>query len=545
MTAASGSGHEIGLPGLDDELRRLDELARGVAAAWSSRTLAATTMGRERALLRLFGVSGLDRSGLPLAGSVVDRFVGSSRERLADGVSLPFAMALVEYDVSPLRLAVDIADGLIDLEREAELLVDPDHRARAEAAVSGLVAGAIARIDANRTARRELCAVLGDPAGPWVATAIQEHAAGGAAAEVRDLAQAGFDVLRIEVPMGRELSGLLEAAGEEVAPWRPGGAGRGDADPLGGSSADDEAPAGSQRGLAAIRRAADEAAATRRGYVRLASAAPPLAAPEQAVVAAFERVDLVVADAMAEIVSSGVDPDRALADHAFGAALHRRAGTMVLIGPGPLVVGPDLSRGRPSDVATRSGRALALQLLGVHLARGSGLPAEQLVVGAVPASLAAERLGAALSLAEVALRRRLLPEHGLWFTTGDADEGSTGPSLSQIGGLLPADAAAMLQVSATHRPGSDPGEAAGAARTVLATGTMLARSRTGVQLDGPALDHARATAAAAVQALDGLAGAGWRSILGEDFDDAERRRFGADAVTERTESNHPLRQLLG
>ena len=95
--------------------------------------------------------------------------------------------------------------------------------------------------------------------------------------------------------------------------------------------------------------------------------------PEGAVVAAFERVDMVEADPMAEIVGGGVDPDRSLADHAFAARFHRRADTMVSIGAGPLVVAPDLASGVPADVVTRSGRALALQLLGVALARADGI----------------------------------------------------------------------------------------------------------------------------------------------------------------------------
>ena len=65
-------------------------------------------------------------------------------------------------------------------------------------------------------------------------------------------------------------------------------------------------------------------------------------------VAAFERIDLIASDAMAEIVADGVDPDRALADHAFAHRLARRAGTAVVVGPGPLVVAPDLSAGQPS-----------------------------------------------------------------------------------------------------------------------------------------------------------------------------------------------------
>ena len=67
--------------------------AETLAGAWSARARMSTTSGQERALLRLFGVSGLDRSGRPLAGEVVDRYLAGGHGRLAGGVVLPFAAA--------------------------------------------------------------------------------------------------------------------------------------------------------------------------------------------------------------------------------------------------------------------------------------------------------------------------------------------------------------------------------------------------------------------------------------------------------------------
>src|SRR5258708_26152178 len=102
-----------------------------------------------------------------------------------------------------------------------------------------------------------------------------------------------------------------------------------------------------------MRRAVDRAAANRRAYVRLATSAPALGAPEGAVVAAFERIDLIASDAMAEIVANAVEPDRALSDHAFAHRLASPAGTHILIGPGPLPAAPALSTGAPSDPTMR------------------------------------------------------------------------------------------------------------------------------------------------------------------------------------------------
>src|SRR5512140_666632 len=142
-------------PALDRVLR----LASDLAGAWGARARVSTTVARERAILRLFGVTGLDHSGVPLASAVVERAMGEDPVRLGSGIALPFAVALLEYDIAPQQLALDVANGAIDLGFEAQLLADPERRAAAEAEVRRLAALAVDRIDANRTARRETLAV--------------------------------------------------------------------------------------------------------------------------------------------------------------------------------------------------------------------------------------------------------------------------------------------------------------------------------------------------------------------------------------------------
>ena len=81
-------------------LERLDALADPLAAAWAARARASTTVGRERAILRAFGVGGLDRDGRPLAWSVVDRWLAGEPSRLGAGIALPFAICA--FTVIPL-----------------------------------------------------------------------------------------------------------------------------------------------------------------------------------------------------------------------------------------------------------------------------------------------------------------------------------------------------------------------------------------------------------------------------------------------------------
>lgn len=528
------------------DLDRLLERAETLAGAWGGRARTSTTIGQERAILRLFGVTGLDRAGRPLAGAAVDRWLAGAREGLGGGIALPFAIALLEYDLEPQQLALDVASGAVDLALEAELLRESDRRALAETEATRLVGAALERIDADRIARRELQDLLGEARRPWLGTTLTEPDLDGALDELADLAMAGFDLLRVEVPVGRELADRMQDAGLEVPEWQPREhGGRGPATPPGDTDSLDPAPAGSQRALARLRRVADGVAAERRGYVRIATAIPPLGVPEGAVVAAFERVDLVEADPMAEIVAGGVDPDRSLADHAFARRLHRRADTLVSIGPGPLVVAPDLASGVPADAATRSGRALALQLVGIALARADGIPDDRIVLGAYPAWLAEESAATARILAEVAVRRALYPDYLMRF---DEPGGPGAESPAAIAwpfvaaaalGWTGADAVVMRRAHADGR------RAAGDARAAAAIAADVLQVAPMGPLTGAASAHAEAIVRAALTTLERLADLGWRAVVGDPPRRADHgrpvpRALGGDMVAERTEAFDPL-----
>jgi hypothetical protein len=543
VTKPSAKSGELG------PIDRAFERAETLAGAWSARARATTTIGQERAILRLFGVHGLDRSGRPLAGAAVDRWLAGARDGLGGGVALPFAMALLEYDIEPQQLALDVASGAVDLALEAELLREPERRGVAEKEARRLATAAIDRIDADRTARRELIDLLGEAHRPWLGTTLAEPDLDGALDEAAELALAGFDLLRVEVPIGRELAERMHDAGLDVPEWHPHD--RPNRGRIPEQEEGDPAPTGSQRALGRLRRVADGVAAERRGYVRLATAIPPLGVPEGAVVAAFERVDLVEADPISEIVAGGVDPDRSLADHAFARRLHRRADTLISIGPGPLVVAPDLASGMPADAATRSGRALALQLVGVALARADGLEPDRIVVGAYPPWLADEPAAAGRSLAEVAVRRALFPKHALRFdeTSWQDPDSSIAAAWPFIvaAGLAQAGEAALVMRRA--RVGGR--RAVTQSRAAASVAGEIASVLPARSIEGLASEHARAVVTAAVETLERLADRGWHAVVGDRPDreaDAERRRrqptaIGGDAVAERTEAFDPFATL--
>ncbi|MDO8485863.1 MAG: lysine 5,6-aminomutase subunit alpha [Candidatus Limnocylindrales bacterium] len=522
-------------------LDRLVGQAEALAGAWGARARASTTIGQERAILRLFGVSGVDAAGRPLAGTTVDRWLAGESRGLGAGITLPFAMALLEYDLDPQQLALDVATGAVDLALEAALLREPDRRAVAEAEASRLAAAAVERIDAERTARHETIALLGDSPRPWLGTTLHQPDEDAALEEAAVLIVAGLDLIRIEVPIGRELAARLSAAGREVPEWRPREGARG----APGRELADPAPIGSQRALALLRLAVDRAAAERQKYVRLATVIPALGSPEGAVVAAFERIDLIASDAIAEIVADGVEPDRALADHAFAHRLVRRAGTAIVVGPGPLVVAPDLSAGQPSDPATRAGRALALQLIGIALARDDGLPADQIVVGALPPWVADEPAPAARAIAEVAVRRALFPGHPFAFVEPAAGQPGSAlwPYVQAAAAVHAGDLAFVLR---QYDPWADTDDAeVQGLRAGSAVAAEAAAAAPPGPLAGLALEHARSMVNAGVATLEQLADHGWGTVAGDRPGAGRASARGLDAVAERTESFDPFEPLLG
>jgi hypothetical protein len=428
----------------------------------------------------------------------------------------------------------------VDLALEAALLGESDRRAVAEAEASRLAAAAVERIDAERTVRHETIAMLGDAPRPWLAATLRQSDEDAALEEAAALIDAGFDLIRIEVPIGRELAARLSAAGREVPEWRPRERARGSP----GRELADPAPIGSQRALSMLRQAVDRAAAERGSYVRMATVVPALGAPEGAVVAGFERVDLIASDAIEEIVGDGVEPDRALADHAFAHRLARRAGTSIVVGPGPLVVAPDLTAGQPSDAATRAGRTLALQLVGVALARGDGLPDEQIVIGALPPWVTDEAAPTARAIAEVAVRRALFGGHPFAFVEPPSGQaGSTlWPYVQAAAAVRAGDVAFVLRQAAPNADGI--GDTLGLRSGSTVAAEVAAATKPGA-LSGLALQHARSMVAAALTTLERLANRGWRSVAGDGVGAGRASARGNDAVAERTEVFDPLESLLG
>ena len=185
---------------------------------------------------------------------------------------LPFAMALVEYDLQPQRLALDIASGAVDLGMEAELLRESDRRAVAEEEARRL---------AQRGDRPDRC----QPDRPARAARRPRRPAAGRGSGRRSPTRRS--TRRSTRPAGRSTPAPTSSRSRSrsVASWRdrlrrcrPRGAGlaaarRAPARPTERRPCPDRQPAGPDRASAATSTRSPPSAAN---YVRLAAVPPAL-----------------------------------------------------------------------------------------------------------------------------------------------------------------------------------------------------------------------------------------------------------------------------
>ena len=332
----------------------------------------------------------------------------------------------------------------------------------------------------------------------------------------------------------------------DVPEWRPGDAARGRRGRPGrGASATRRRPAASAPS-ASCAALADR---RRRRAARLRPAGdgvPPLGVPEGAVVAAFERVDLVEADPMAEIVAGGVDPDRALADHAFArapaSARRTRSSRSARV---RWSWRPDLASGRSRRIRRRApvGRS-ALQLAGGRAGpRRRARPTSGSSVGALPGLARRRAVGGGPRHRRGRRPARAVP--GPSARVRRADRASADPRAAawpyrRRRGPGPEPA---TRVSSCAGPAGPPRRRRGDARAAARSRAEVAECRvdrarsTGVA----ARARARRCVAAAIDDARRLADRGWRAVAGDPPRAAGRPAgaadwaIGGDAVAERTE----------
>jgi beta-lysine 5,6-aminomutase alpha subunit len=304
-----------------------------------------TTVGVERTILRAYGAEGVDDVGVPLANTAVDRY----REAgvLGRGISLYLGRALLAGAASIQDAAERLAYGP-EIDRGDS---GPGPQAAREA-LRPHTEAALARIDRAREERLALQRRV--PPGPTphkyviVATGnIYDDAL-----QAKAAAQAGADVVAV-----------IRATAQSLLDYVPHGA---TTEGYGGTFA-------TQENFRIIRRALDEACSEQGRYIQQTNYSSGLCMAEIAWMAAVERLDMLLNDAMYGILFRDINMCRTFIDQYVSRRFIARAGIVINTGEDNYLT--------TADAVDKAHTVLASQFINEAFALRAGLSPEQMGLG--------------------------------------------------------------------------------------------------------------------------------------------------------------------
>jgi beta-lysine 5,6-aminomutase alpha subunit len=292
------------IPLNQDQVNRLKSLACDIAEQVQNFIAHHSSISVERAILRLYGVDGVNRDGTPLPNRLVE--ILQEKGRLAGGASRPFAAALLASGCDPQTTAELIDEDKIPFGGPGKFSHAALHFREQE-----LVRDAIARLDATRNRKLAKQEQFPLPPQPWryliVATGnIYEDRL-----QARSAVAAGADIIAVIRSTAQSLL--------DYVPFGPTTEG------FGGTYA-------TQANFRIMREALDEAEAEAGRYIRLVNYSSGLCMAEIAACAALEDLDMLLNDSMYGILFRDINMQRTFVDQYFSRLICSRARIIINTG---------------------------------------------------------------------------------------------------------------------------------------------------------------------------------------------------------------------
>ena len=304
-----------------------------------------TTVGVERTVARAYGVVGADPEGTPLANALVDRIHAAGA--LSRGVAWHLGRALLDGAPSVQEAAEALAWGGAPIPVD-----DGPSAAAARAALEAHTRKAIERIDEARDQRDAFKSKheVGETPLKYVIVAtgnIYDDAVQAKAARFT----------------GADIVAVIRATAQSLLDYVPEGA---TTEGYGGTYA-------TQENFRIIRRAADEVSDETGKYLAQTNYSSGLCMAEIAWMAAVERLDMLLNDAMYGILFRDINMCRTFVDQYFSRRIVARAGIVINTGEDNYLT--------TSDAVEKAHTVLASQFINEAFAKRAGLREEQMGLG--------------------------------------------------------------------------------------------------------------------------------------------------------------------
>jgi len=306
-----------------------------------------TTVGVERTVARAYGVVGADAEGTPLANKLVDRL--HAEGLVGRGVAYFLGRALLDGASSVQEAAETLAYGSAPLAGDDAPWIAG---AAARGALEQATADALARIDAARVAREAFKGRF--PAAP-IPLKYVIVATGNIYDDATQAKAARF--------AGADIVAVIRATAQSLLDYVPEGA---TTEGYGGTFA-------TQENFKIIRRACDEGSEESGQYCAQTNYSSGLCMSEIAWMAAVERLDMLLNDAMYGILFRDINMRRTFVDQYFSRRIIARSGIVINTGEDNYLT--------TADAVEKAHTVLASQFINEAFAKRAGLKEEQLGLG--------------------------------------------------------------------------------------------------------------------------------------------------------------------
>lgn len=383
-----------------------------------------TTVTVERAICRLFGIDGVDRYDVPLANRVVDQL--RSGNVAEQGAAYWLAQGALSTGLAPQTLAEAVAAGSLDLTAQ-----EKHHAFDCQLWAKEQAEKAVSRIRKNRAARQALIRKHGEGSEPWLYAIV---ATGNI---YEDIIQA-----QAAAGQGADVIAVIRTTGQSLLDYVPYGA---TTEGFGGTTA-------SQENFRLMRQALDEKGEELGRYIRLCNYCSGLCMPEIAVMGAFERLDVMLNDALYGILFRDINMQRTLIDQSFSRMINGAAGIIINTGEDNYLT--------TSDAFEEAHTVLASQFINEQFALRAGMREQQMGLGHAFEMDPALSDSFVYELAQAQMARQIFPHAPLKYMpptkhmTGNIFQGHVQDTLFNVAGVLTGQRILLLgmMTEAIHTP---------------------------------------------------------------------------------------------
>lgn len=362
-----------------DQVADARESAKAIADDIQSMIDLHTTVSVERTVVRLLGVDGIDEIERPLPNVIVDSVKDAGG--LSVGLAYWIGNAMIQTGKSPQEIAEMVSRNelnLMELEQASIEEINKVITSRAKESVD-----VIAK---NRQDRDDYLERLGEGPKPYLYLIVATGNIYEDVLQAQAAAKQGADVIAVIRTTGQSLL--------DYVPYGPTTEG------FGGTYA-------TQENFKIMRKALDEVGEEVGRYIRLCNYCSGLCMPEIAAMGAFERLDVMLNDALYGILFRDINMQRTLVDQYFSRIINGFAGVIINTGEDNYLT--------TADAVEEAHTVLSSQFINEQFALKAGIPEEQMGLGHCFEINPVIENGFLMELSQAQMAREIFPDAPLKY----------------------------------------------------------------------------------------------------------------------------------